>query len=617
MSLRFGNIIPLIFSIFIWLSISIYAQELKATVDKSTVGQNERFQVYFEFSGGDYNKIKNFRAPSFKGFKILSGPNQSSNMQIINGQMSASITYSYILTGSDIGTFTIDPASVYYENAVLSSKPLQIKITKATGSVAEGSTSGGISNEELAKNVFIRASVSKSDVYLGEQITVTYKLYKKVNISSPQINKLPKYEGFWAEDLDGSNNINFNVEMYNGERYQAAEIKRVALFPTKSGKLKITPFELSVPVIVRSRRSSRDIFDNFFNDSFFGRSETIDFTAKSNAINVNVKELPSTNIPKSFKGAVGNFKFSAQLNKTEVDVNEAVTFKVNISGTGNIQLLDLPEIDLPAGFEKYDPKTSEVISRKNIISGRKSIEYLAVPRIDGIKNISPIEFSYFDPSLGRYVTKSSPAFTINVKKGEAGYETPVSGFTKEDVKLLSEDIRFIKTSNFNLRKKGEFSLIQSWFWISLFAPLLVLMTLLGVKKRQDKLSGNIQLLKYRKAEKEARAKLKVAKKAIQDGDKTKFYEETSKAVFGYLEDKLKIQKSDLSQEKALRELINLDVDEVLVERVKSISEKCEFARFAPEGQNGEAEKDMYDEAISVIVQLENSLVGKKKSKNDK
>ncbi|MBL1212275.1 MAG: protein BatD [Ignavibacteriae bacterium] len=616
MKLKIKNIVSVVLIGWLIGSVNLSAQEFKASVDKTTVGQNEKFKVYFEFSGGDYNKVKNFRAPSFEGLKVLGGPNQSTSMQFINGKMSASVTYSYILASSKIGKFKIEPASIYFEDKVLSSKPITIEVTKAAGKISNGNTTGGISNEELAKNVFIRAIPSKTNVYQGEQVTVTYKLYTKLNISSPQINKLPANEGFWAEDLETSNNISFNIEMYNGERFRAAEIKRVALFPTKSGKLTVSPFELKVPVIIKKRRSSRDIFDDFFNDSFFG-SETIEFVATSNTININVKALPKTNVPATFKGAVGEFDFSATLDKADVELNEAITFTVKVSGKGNIQLISVPEVDLPNGFEKYDPKSSKNISRKNIVSGNKTVEYLAIARIPGVKEIPPVEFSYFDPSRKRYVTKRSSPFTIDVKKGAGGFENNVSSFSKEDIKLLSEDIRFIKTSNFDLRKKGEFKVIASWFWIFTIAPLLILLVTLGVKKRQDKLTGNIQLSKYRKAEKAARGKLKIAKKAYDAGDKPKFYEETSKAVFGYLEDKLNIQKSEFTQERAISELLNQGIADELVSRVKSISEKCEFARFAPKAENSHAEKNMYDEALSVIIELENSLIGTKKVKSKK
>lgn len=603
--------------IFILLFIILYncglrAQEFNATVDKTTVGQSERFQVYFTFSGADINNLKNFQPPSFSGFRILGGPSQSSSMQIINGKVTASLTYSYILQASDIGEFTIGSSAVEYQSKTYKTDPIKITVIKGTSKPDQAAQSGGVSEEELAKNVFILALPDKRQAYKGEQITVTYKLYTRLNISSPQITKLPTYNGFWAEELDQNNNISFNIEMYKGERYRAATIKKVALFPTKTGVLLVTPFELKIPVLVKTKRSRGDIFDEFFNDSFFGRTETIEYLAKSNTVNIDITPLPSQNVPESFNGAVGNFNFKAEIDKQNVEVNEAVTLKITASGKGNIKLLDLPAVKLPAGFEKYEPKTSENISRAGIVSGQKIIEYLIVPRVPGSKQIDPLEFTYFDLSKKKYITNSSPAFNINVKKGEGVFESAISGYSKEDVKLLSEDVRFIKTSTFDLMKKGEYSLVKSWFWVGALLPLIFLLCVLGLAKRHDKLSGNLQLLKYQRAEKAARSKLKIAKKALDGGDNVNFYSELSQALFGYLEDKLALQKSEFTVDKVLMELNRQDVTAELTEKVKLISEKCEFARFAPEGENNAAAQELYTSAVKVIVELENSIIAKKK-----
>jgi len=232
------------------LSYNLFAQEFTATVDKTVVGQYDRFQVYFTFNGSDVNGVQNFRPPSFQNFKVLSGPNQSTQMQFINGKVSGSLTFSYILQPSDIGSFTIGAASVTFGGKSYSTSLVNIKVEKGTPQ-QKAESNGGYSDAELDKNVFIVAQANKSRVMLGEQITVTYKLYTKLNIASPQINKLPQYQGFWAEEMDPTRTINFTVEMYKGERYRAAEIKQVALFPTKTGVLNVTPFELNVPVIVK------------------------------------------------------------------------------------------------------------------------------------------------------------------------------------------------------------------------------------------------------------------------------------------------------------------------------------------------------------------------------
>lgn len=604
--------ISLFFIISVLLSSTVYSQNFNATVDKTTVGQNERFQIYFEFEGASGGNLSNFTPPKFKGFKILSGPNQSTSMQIINGKTSSSITYSYWIVALQMGEFIVESASAVLKGKQYHTDPIKIKVVKGSAKSARSQQSDSISQDDIGKNVFIVANANKRSVYKGEQVTVIYKLYTRLEISSPQINKLPSYKGFWAEELESGNNIRFNIEMYKNQRFRAAVIKKVALFPTKSGKLEVTPFELTIPVIVKRKSSNRDIFDDFFNDSFFGRRETVEHIAKSNKVTIDVKNLPTANVPASFNGAVGNYKFSASIDRDNVETNEAITLKLSISGSGNIKLLDLPEVQLPTGFEKYDPKTRENIVRKSSVTGSKTAEYLIVPRIAGEKVIPALEFSYFNPSSKKYVTKRSPDFKINVKKGTSTVETAISGYSKEDVKLLTEDIRFIKTSDFNFSEKKEASIIHSWFWYSLILPLMIFVGFIGIRKRQDKLSGNILLRKYQKAEKTAKARLKTAKKVLAESDIAKAYNELSLAFFGYLEDKLRLQKSEFTQDRVLSELLGRGVKKELVDKAKDILDKCEFARFAPQMAEEKTCLVLYNQAVEVIIELENSILMVKK-----
>lgn len=589
-----------------------YAQDFTATVDRTTVGQYDRFQVYFTFNGQDINGVSNFRPPSFQGFRVLSGPNQSTSMQIINGKVSGSLTFSYILQPSNIGEFTIGSASVDYNGKTYRTSPLKITVVKGTPQ-QQRESSGGYSSDELAKNVFIVAEASKTRAYLGEQITVTYKLYTKLNIASPQITKLPQYQGFWAEEIEPSQTINFDIGMYKGERYRVATIKRVALFPTKTGTLSVTPFELNIPVIVKKKRTSNDIFDEFFNDSFFGRTETIEYLARSNTLKVEVKPLPSSNVPASFNGAVGNFNFKVEIDKKNVKTNESITLRMIVSGSGNIKLLKLPEVQLPPGFEKYEPKVYDNVNKGSVISGQKIVEYLIIPRTPGEKEIPPIEFSYFNPSSNKYIVLSSPSFKINVIKGEGQYEPIAGNFSKEDVKLLSEDIRYIKTSDFKLERKRDNSVIKPWFWVSLILPLIALFFVVGIKKRQEKLYSNVQLLKYQKAEKAAKQRLKLAKRALDQNKLSEFYSELSSALYGYLEDKLTIQKSEFTLERALQLLYQKNISNELIERVRKIAEKCEFVRFAPGGESFASANELYEEAVKTIIDVDSNLLPTGKS----
>lgn len=586
-----------------------YAQKFSASIERTTVGLNDRFQVDFNFEGGDINNISNFRPPNFAGFRVLSGPNQSSSMQIINGRVSGSIGFSYILQPASMGEFTIGPASLDYAGKAYTTQPIKIKVEKGSPQQQQQSNNSGYSQQDLAKNVFIVAEANKTRVTQGEQITVVYKLYTKLNIASPQITKLPSYEGFWSEEIGPIKQINFNLEMYRGERFRVATIKQVALFPSKTGTLNVTPFELNIPVIVKKKRTGNDMFDEFFNDSFFGRSETVEFLAKSNTLKVQVDPLPS-GAPASFNGAVGNFTFRAELDKDKVTTNESVTLRMNLSGSGNIKLLNVPQLQLPGGFEKYEPKTVENINRGSVVSGQKIVDYLIVPRSVGTKEIPAVEFSYFNPATKKYVTLKSQTFKINVRQGVGG-EVASSNFNKEDVKLLNEDIRFIKLSDFNLEPKQEISFIKPWFWLSIVIPFFAMVGAFVYKSKQDKLYGNVQLLKFQKAEKEARKRLKLAKAALDSKQTTNFYSEISFALFGYLEDKLSIQKSEFTLDGAVEKLQRKSVNDEMIQRVKQIAERCEFARFAPQGEMQAAANDMYESTVKVIVDLDSTIGGKK------
>jgi hypothetical protein len=422
------------------------------------------------------------------------------------------------------------------------------------------------------------------------------------------VSKLPQYQGFWAEELETSNNISFTNEVVDGKQYRVGVLKRVALFPSQSGELTVTPFELTVPVQIQRKRKSNNVFDDFFSDPF-GRGETIQYEAKSNTLKVNVKPLPVNDKPGSFNGVVGDFTLNAQLDKKETKANEPVSLKIDISGTGNIKLVGIGELNLPPGIEKYDPKTSEEISRSGKVNGKKTIEYLLVPRAVGDKEIPPVVFSYFSPSKEKYITLSSDVFKITVKEGD-GTETFTTN-SKEDIKMLGQDIRFIKTNSVALSVSSGIVLHQTGFWIAVILPVLLTGAAVSWKIKNNKLAGNIRLLKFKQAEKVAKTRLKLAKSLMEANDNQNFYAEISQALFGYLEDKLQIPKSEFTLDRAISELNNKKIDVDLIEKLKSSMEKCEYARFAPEGNRQSEMNQMYSGLTEVIIGVEKYLSQKK------
>lgn len=606
-------LINIILPVFLF-SFRIFAQSFTASTNNTTVGVQDQFQVSFTFQGQDINSLSNFSPPNFNHFLVLSGPNQSSSMQIINGAVSGSQTLSYYLQPREIGKYTIGSASISYKGKTYKTDPLAITVIKGSPKPKTNrgnNNSSTVSNDEIGKNLFVRASANRSSVYLGEPVTVTYKLYTRLSIASQMsISKLPQYQGFWAEELETPNNISFSTEVVDGKQFRVGVLKKVELFPSQTGQLSVTPFGLDVPVRIRKQKSRDNFFDDFFNDPF-NMGQTVNYHAKSNTIKIKVKDLPVQNKPPDFNGSVGQFTMSSSLDKAKTKTNEPVDLKIVISGDGNIQLLDLPEVKLPPGIDKYEPKTSEQISRNGRVSGKKTFDYLMVPRTAGKKRIPSIKFSYFDPHKRSYQTLSTPEYTLNVEQGSGGTDQEVVSNSKEDIRQLGTDIRFIKTSSGDLRIKGSLELYSTGFWFAAGLPLLALIGLIGWKKRDDRISGNVQLLRYTKAQKVAKLRLKKAKALMNSNNQAEFYTEISQALFGYLEDKFRIPKSEFSLDRASDELFKRDISQELITEMKNTAEKCEYVRFAPGADGKAAMNGMYDDMAKIIIQLERSIGAKK------
>lgn len=592
----------LVLFFFVIFSFAVSAQSFVATVDNNKVGESDRFEVSFTFEGQNINNLKNFSPPSFKDFRVLSGPNQSTSMQIINGVSSSSLTLSYILMPNTTGAFTIGSASIQYEGNTYKTEPIKITVVKGSQK-PDDQKSTGVSNEEIAKNLFIRAVVDKNRAYQGEQVTVTYKLYTRLNIAAQMsVDKLPQYQGFWAEEIETPRNIAFTTEVVDGKQYRVGILKKAALFPTQNGKLEVTPLELTIPIQIQKKRNPNNIWDDFFGDPF-GRAEIIEYPAKSNVVKIDVLPLPEANKPESFKGAVGKFDFTASIDNSKLKTNEPVSLKFNISGTGNIKLLELPSFEVPNGFEKYDPKVDEQINRSGRISGSKKAEYLLIPRLPGSREIPPIEFSYFDPERRTYQVIKSRSFSLTIEQGT----TPAPEIAQQNINQLESDIRYIKTSFNDVERRGKLLIESTGFWIASVVPLLATIFLIGWKRKQDKLYGNQQLLRYTKAEKVARKRFKNAKKFLEQNNVEQFYTEISQALFGYLEDKLHIPKSEFTLERAADELAKRNISQDIIIKMKTNAEKCEFIRFAPATNPSSAMNEMYKTLSEVVIDIERSI----------
>ncbi|HTY35814.1 MAG TPA: BatD family protein [Bacteroidota bacterium] len=590
--------------LFLFFTLTAAAQNgtFVAAVDRSSVGTGDRFEVSFTVSGTDVNGIKNFKAPNFSPFVVLSGPNQSTNMQFTNGQMSGSVSYTYYLYAQQVGKYTIGAASIDYKGTTLQTKPIAIEVVQGKPKSQQAESDAP---QNIGDNLLIRAFADRARVKQGEPVTITYKLYMnpRLSVNGYDIAKAPVYQGFWAEEIEAPKQPTLTTENYEGKQYRVATIRKTALFPTQSGKLEISPLEVRCAYQVQSRKKSNDPFDSFFNDPFFSRMQTVEQDFKSNPLTLTVDPLPG-NPPAGFSGAVGRFTFSATVDKKEVKTGDPITLRLTITGSGNIKLLNPPKPNLPADFEAYDPKISDEITRDGgVIRGKKTAEYLIIPRNAGERSIDPIAFPYFDLDRGAYSVLRSPKFDFTVTQGK-----DVSGgasiASKSDIKLLGEDIRFLKLTMGELQPVGESLLLNNWV-IALFAlPPVAFLGAFGYRKRQDKRSGKVDQLRFAKAGREAAKRLKLARKLLSQGNTESYHAEISKALMAYLEDKLHLEKAALTIDQAASLLEQHHVPQDTIQTLRSCIDRAEFARFAPSSDTKEARTELLDAAAGIINSVE-------------
>jgi hypothetical protein len=573
-----------------------------ATVDRSSVGTGDRFEVSFTVSGSDVNGVKGFKAPNFAPFVVLSGPNQSTNMQFINGQMSGSVSYTYYLYAQQVGKYTIASASIEYKGTTLQTKPIPIEVVQGKPKAQQGESDAP---QNIGDNLLIRAFADKQRVKQGEPVTITYKLFMnpRLAVNGYDIAKAPVYQGFWAEEIEQPKQPTLTNETYEGKQFRVATIRKTALFPTQSGKLVISPLEVRCAYQVQSRKKSNDPFDSFFNDPFFARMQTIEQEFKSNPLNVTVDPLPGQP-PPSFTGAVGRFTFVATVDKKEVKTGDPITLRLTVTGSGNIKLLNPPKPNLPADFEAYDPKISDEITRDGgVIRGKKVAEYLIIPRNEGDRAIEPIPFSYFDLDRNAYSTIRSQRFDFTVLKGK-DVSSGASIASKSDVRLLGEDIRFLKLAMGELQPIGESFFSSSWLLALFVLPPIAFLGAFGYRKRQEKLSGKVDQLRFAKAGREATKRLKVARKLLSQGNTESYHAEISKALMAYLEDKLHIAKASLTVDDAASLLEQHHVPQDTVQSLRSCIDRAEFARFAPASDTQEARAELLETAAGIINSVE-------------
>jgi len=561
---------------------------LVASVDKNPVSVNDVFTLKITLTNGKGN----IETPDLNDFQVVFGPSRSSSYRIVNGRQSSSITFSYTLRPKRTGTFEIGVAKANVDGKVLTTSPIKVEVVKgASTSASSGGASrsnGGSSTQSTNQNLMVRTQLSKSNVYKGEQIVISYILLSRYNNIDLGEMDFPTLNGFWSENFpEEQTTWEPNYEMINGVPYRKAVLRQQVIFPQRAGTIKIEPLVLSANV----------------NRSFFNPGENI--TVRGNSPSVTVKALPD-GTPASFEGAVGSFDFSATVDKNKAKANEAINLKVKITGAGNLGLIDEPDFKFPEDFEVYDPETDDRISvNKGGVRGSRSFQYLIIPRYPGEYKIPELQFSFFNPKTGRYQTATAGPFEFSISNDQGKVPTAGAPRAKNLVEQSGLDIRYIITDEERLPATRSQFFGTPLFWAGAAGPFALLLFFLAYRRRKEALDKDVRGRKKRGANRMARKRLKAAEAALKSGDSQVFYQEIFKALYGYLSDKLGIPTGELTRSKIVYELERNDVNEATVNDVTYVIDTCEMARFAPVTEV--SDEVFYKRTAELIENLEERL----------
>lgn len=592
----------------------IKAQDVQFTVDvPRQVAQGSQFRITYNI-----NQDGDFSGPDFKDFQFLGGPSQSSStsMQIINGRTSSSTrkSYTYYLKATKIGTFAAPIATVKINSKVYKSKPVNIEVVKGNSNQTANTntntqTTQNISNPEFNPDgiVFVRSIVNKKKAYVGEPILLTQKLYSKEKVSNITDFKEPSYTGFWKEDID-IGDLKLSREVVNGESYNVVVLQKAILFPQKSGKIDLGSFKLDLVIQTIKKRKARDRFEQMMYGNIIQYYANQNLSLNSPKVKLDIKDLPLPK-PKNFSGVVGDFKMTSSVDKTELKANDAFNLKVKINGEGNVDLLESPKFNFPPDFEVYDPKISKKSKNSTHgVSGSKTYDYLIIPRNPGDFKIHKFTFTYFNPQTEHYESCTSPEFNIHVLPGDGDKYAMVTGVgvNRDEVKYVGKDIRHIMLNIGNANELGYHSFNSIGHLLTLIlSPILAILLIIFLKKREAK-RGNISRMRLKKATKMAKKRLKSAYKYLQSNENSKFYEETSKAIWGYISDKFNLSMSELSIDLINDKLLQKGVQEIDIKEVKNILETCEYARYSPASDQSDLDI-LYKRSIAIISKIEKTL----------
>jgi hypothetical protein len=593
---------------FFLLSLTIAGQEVIVNAEyPAVVNVGQQFSVSWTVNAGGGE----FLVPSFEGFTKLMGPqtSYSSSTQYVNGKMSQQTTHTYVYFLQTVkeGKFVIPPARFTLKNKTYSSDSMYIEVMGGNTTTKNPNTQSnrGTGNSQVESNgndIFLSLILNRKEIYLGEHILATIKLYTRINLSGINEIKYPSFNNFMKTDLETPPLTSLNQENVNGTIYGSGVVQQFLLYPQLTGEIQIEPVQMTVLVQQKSAQT-----DPFFGD-FFSSYQTVPRGIASMATKVKVKPLPGVK-PDNFSGIVGKLEIKATINKDSVKVNDAVNYKIVISGSGNLKLATVPILNLSPDLEVYDPKVyDEIKNGPNGTTGKKTFEYLLIPRHNGDFTIPAVTYSYFNSTSGQYEKLTTSEFRFHAKKGNEQNSgiTVYGGVSKEEIKYLGKDIRFLKSGTGKLMRTGNFILSKRSFYSAYAFSFFVFLIVLFIRREQIRRNSDLTLVRNRKAGKVAGKRLRSASICLKNNQIDKFYEEILKSLWGYLSDKLNIPVSDLNRMNSVNALIEKGIDENKIDSLTTILDKCEFARFSPSSSGTEAEK-IFEGASQFIRSIENSI----------
>lgn len=597
---------------FIVAALAATAQTLTANAP-SHVAVGEQFRLSYTVNTDDVNGFRAGNIPD--AFEVLMGPSTStqSSYQMVNGHTSSSssVTYTYILSATKNGSFTIPAAHATVNGKTVHSNELHVKVSGTAqqgNSNAGGQRSQGNSQMRAAgshisgSDLFIKVSANKSHVHEQEPILLTYKVYTLVDLTSLN-GKMPDLKSFYTREVPLPQQKSFKVESLNGRPYRTVTWQQYVMFPQTTGKLEIPSITYEGMVVLQNRNV--DPFEAFFN----GGSGYVEVKKEITAPGITITVDPLPAHPAGFSGGVGSFSLTAQLDKKDVKANDPVTLRVIVSGTGNLKLIKQPVLNLPKDFDQYDAKiTDKTKLTTNGIEGSMVYDILMVPRHQGKYEVPPVEFTYFDTQANSYKTLRSQSFMLDVAKGDGS--SSVTAYTGEEVKQLNKDIRYIKTENTPLRAVGDYFFGSVFYWVSLAVLLAVFISLFIIFRHRAIENANIGKMRGKRANKVAVRRLRVADKLLKAGKQNEFYDEVLRALWGYVGDKLDMPVTQLSRENISQRLTERGVDNETVTQFIGALDECEYARYAPGDASGNMNK-VYDAAIQAIMKIEDFMKSKK------